>query len=444
MMAAAAVSAARTSGIAPIFVNDGLVMWLDATDTSTMTLTGTRLDRWDDKEGSGRFVQTTTSGTSFNPTYSSTGFGGIGSVVFSTKYLETSAAFTELNWTTGFTCLVAWKKTGRAGFYVVNIAGQGQLMANGYAERHGIQAVATSKTGINRDEPCVSGLWKSGATYKTIFDGTMDDLAWGTGTNYTGVATGKLQIGGRLASGPTVSEWAGCFIYNKALTAEQIEAMNAWIKEYYGFADPPNPTWNVVIDGNSLAIGTQGTSVSATYDGFLAANGSPKSRDCYLMARSGITTPNMAADAATRVDTLYNSSITATKRIVIVWEIGNDLGLNSTRTDTEAYNNIKSYCQARKAVGWKVIVATALPRTSSVNANYETYRLSVNSQVVANAVAEGWADAVADVASNATIGATGTSTNTTYYAADGIHLIDAGYTVAKTYFTNAINAVSGL
>ncbi len=67
----------------------------------------------------------------------------------------------------------------------------------------------------------------------------------------------------------------------------------------------------------------------------------------------------------------------------------------------------------------------------------------MNSSINSNAISEGWADAVADIGGDTTIGQTGDYSNGTYYS-DGIHLTDAGHTIAATYITAAINAVTGL
>ena len=59
-------------------------------------------------------------------------------------------------------------------------------------------------------------------------------------------------------------------------------------------------------------------------------------------------------------------------------------------------------------------------------------------------IQETWLDAIADVASDTTIGESGDSANATYYNTDAIHLKDAGHTIAATYFRDAINTVTGL
>jgi hypothetical protein len=52
----------------------GLALWLDAADSSTITLNGSTVSQWDDKSGNGRNASQATA--SFQPTYLATGFNG--------------------------------------------------------------------------------------------------------------------------------------------------------------------------------------------------------------------------------------------------------------------------------------------------------------------------------------------------------------------------------
>jgi len=87
------------------------------------------------------------------------------------------------------------------------------------------------------------------------------------------------------------------------------------------------------------------------------------------------------------------------------------------------YNNIVSYCNSRKASGFKVLVFTILPRTGIAGAN-ETARVAINALIVANWAS--YADGVVDVAADARFS---DYNDTTYFQADKTHLTDAGETV---------------
>jgi hypothetical protein len=70
---------------APVSV-PGLALWLDAADTTTLTLSGSNVTAWADKSGNGRNAVGTTS----NPTYNATGFNSRPTVTFSNNILTSS------------------------------------------------------------------------------------------------------------------------------------------------------------------------------------------------------------------------------------------------------------------------------------------------------------------------------------------------------------------
>ena len=103
---------------------------------------------------------------------------------------------------------------------------------------------------------------------------------------------------------------------------------------------------------------------------------------------------------------------------------------------------MKTACQTLVGYGFGVIVGTVTPRSiTGTRATFEADRQTVNSRIRANAVAEGWAVAVADVGSDALMGQAGQETNTNYFA-DLIHPTTAGYyRLADNYFIPTLNAV---
>lgn len=151
----------------------------------------------------------------------------------------------------------------------------------------------------------------------------------------------------------------------------------------------------------------------------------------------------MISRAATRVDPFYRTAPQAAPQVVIIWG-----GTNNLTNATTTYNNIKSYCTARQAVGWKCIILTILPRTQAgISPSFETLRQSVNASLRADfptATAHAniytgasYADYLIDIGSDATIGVAGSELNTTYYL-DKVHLANTGCAVAADYVKKAI------
>lgn len=187
---------------------------------------------------------------------------------------------------------------------------------------------------------------------------------------------------------------------------------------------------HIVCDGNSLTYGYQSSNpATKSYPAVLATLSPWASNGATITNKgvSGQTTADMSADATMDIDPLYSSSVAS---VLVAWEIGNDLYFNG---DTAAaYSRFVSYCTARRAVGWKVVVITVPYRDHSVvnggvspagdnDATYNLKRDSINVRLRAN-----WptfADAIYDLAADANF----SSYNTTYFNADHVHYTDVGY-----------------
>ena len=152
----------------------------------------------------------------------------------------------------------------------------------------------------------------------------------------------------------------------------------------------------------------------------------------------------MQARAATTIDPYYSPGTNRT--MLIAWGGTNDLYFGASAAT--AYSNIKTYAQARKNAGWRVVILSILPRTAgSPPASFETDRQTVNAALLADfPIATGqtnitsggaYADYLINIGADTTIGLAGQTTNTTYYA-DLVHLTNAGYAIVADYVKRAI------
>jgi len=121
------------------------------------------------------------------------------------------------------------------------------------------------------------------------------------------------------------------------------------------------------------------------------------------------------------------------KNILVVWAGTNDLAASVPAATV--YANIVAYCSARRSAGYKVVILTILPRGTFVGA-LETARLAVNTNITTNWAT--FADAVVDVASNEYLD---DCTDTTYFNADKVHLIEAGNAVVAGLVKTAVDAL---
>ncbi len=194
----------------------------------------------------------------------------------------------------------------------------------------------------------------------------------------------------------------------------------------------------LVCDGDSLTLGTQSSGADKPYPALLKfIFGTPK----WTVTNLGVSGQSLVtciANAAANVDSLYNAANTT--NICLCWAGTNDLKLNG-RTAAQVYADTITYCQARQAAGWKVVVLTTLPRQN--DATFETTRTTLNTSIRTNWAT--FADALADVGGDAQLGPNAAaSTNLAYYHADTIHCIDSGYEHVAQIVKVALLTLSGV
>lgn len=123
----------------------------------------------------------------------------------------------------------------------------------------------------------------------------------------------------------------------------------------------------------------------------------------------GQTTTQMEADAKDDIDPLLTNS---SKNILIVWELGNDIG----KDYISAYQRLVFYCQERQAAGWHIIVLTCVPRKNVS----DKYILPANDSLLKNW--KTFSNAIVDLTSSKELN----SISAAYWNRDSVHLNSAG------------------
>lgn len=103
------------------------------------------------------------------------------------------------------------------------------------------------------------------------------------------------------------------------------------------------------------------------------------------------------------------------KDIVVLWEGGNDIQY-ITQDGNKSAANAETICRMLKAAGFKVVIATCLPRSSP--SWFEAERLKHNTYIVNNW--RNFADSIVDIGAHPTLGVQANTLNGTYYL-DGVH-----------------------
>lgn len=180
---------------------------------------------------------------------------------------------------------------------------------------------------------------------------------------------------------------------------------------------------SLVADGDSL---TFGAGVPTAYPPQLTLSGG-----LWVITNKGVNgqlLSAMVANAATDIDPLYNATV---KNVVILWGGINDLA--SSVTPATCYANYKAFCDARHAIGWKVVVTT-LPSNKFVDNTREQFNTLLRAD-------HSFADAIADFIGTP-INVDGGWSNLSWFQSDGIHPNESGIqTYELPVFNAAVNSL---
>jgi hypothetical protein len=257
-------------------------------------------------------------------------------------------------------------------------------------------------------------------------------------------ATGNLGLSGTLTFGNVSgggAAWTGyiaaIIIYNRALTVREINQVEDYLLVKYGFYtkaqvdtihNPPRP----------LIAFMGGSNIQGASAGITAANVLPRQVQNLLGGPGAVHLANhgMASTGANEWPDLYTTKFLPSRNavpqgysqnIAVVYLGG------ITGTAAESIDDIETVCTALQTNGWKVVIATLAPNDV---VGFNTKRALVNADIVANW--ENYADALADIGADPTIGEDGDEANTTYYQ-DGQHWTAAGAAVAAGIVRDAIS-----
>jgi len=176
-----------------------------------------------------------------------------------------------------------------------------------------------------------------------------------------------------------------------------------------GTGDIQSFTDLLVFPGTSFS---DGGTVPATYDGYQYNN--------YSFA--GRTLQDMAAHVSDEMVAGYRLGV---PNYAVIFGGTNDLAQSSSVTSTTLYGYVTTMVSALNTAGVsKIGITTMLPRCGSFaggqsQSGFETVRQAFNTLIRNGALAGSFT--LIDIGGDATIGAAGACTNTTYYQPDGVH-----------------------
>lgn len=197
-------------------------------------------------------------------------------------------------------------------------------------------------------------------------------------------------------------------------------------------------TYKVICDGDSITAG-YGLEIGQDYPSRLILQ-LPSGSATVNEGTPGHTIADMDAEAPYRFD--WQNTGPFDNFLVIAFGGTNDIAFGADATDAGevTYSRMVTYCQHRRAAGWKVFVCTILPRAFvDASIHFEIKRQAVNTSF--RGTWPSYADGLIDLAADHRIGDDGDQFDTTYYRnGDFVHPNAAGAQVIADLVAQAILA----
>jgi hypothetical protein len=230
------------------------------------------------------------------------------------------------------------------------------------------------------------------------------------------------------SSSPFVGHIYEAMAWDTAISATNVADLLTYMQGKYG---KETEAKRIVCKGSSTTRGNASSGLCTHYVHKLE----PDYPDATIFGFGvgGITQSTIDSSAALDVDAAFRPSV---DNVLVLQSGSNDIYVSSS-TAAALLAQIKSYGLQRKALGYKVVIQTVLPRGTAGSAA-NTVREAYNELVRSESLGTFW-DAVADVAAIPEL-ADGAQASTTFYNADTVHLNDAGHSLITPVIKAAIDA----
>lgn len=307
---------------------------------------------------------------------------------------------------------IEFRRVDANNFWSIEITSAGAI--NIYTTVAGVKTLRTTSSGF------VAGNTIYLSAYHYFVRILQSTGALVSSTDFYTAQNGQVQS---LGTGGAISNLT---VYSTETSSEESAILDA----LFVGKEPANVTKRIVASGDSISIGTGAADVTSIFaTKAAAALGDGWGAAC--QGTGGLSIAGIAALNTERALSLYNSAL---ERNVCVYYAGtNDLlgSLSNVATMTPLATMQSGYsalCQQAKDAGFFVVACTiaSLGGTTNYDATVESQRQAFNAWLRLNYTT--FADALADIGANATIGAPGACDNTTYFIGK-IHPTDAGHVV---------------
>lgn len=264
----------------------------------------------------------------------------------------------------------------------------------------------------------------------TIGD-TSINITGGTGFT-TGVRTRSNYSAGYNTGADGLQN---LLFFDPAVAAANSTGGSGYVLREYG-------TQNILCWGNSLTFGT-GASAGSDYPSQMHALYVADNYPGIIIRNQGTSGDRLSVMEGNYQEQVgnYFEYTNYENNIIVFWELTNELFFNSAVAD-DALEVFYRLCSRMRRQGWTVVVLTVLPRSdASTPAGFEAARQVVNADLRVSARLGQQFDVLVDVAADTRIGDAGDELDTTYYNADKVHMIGAGYALISTAVKDAVDTL---
>jgi autotransporter-associated beta strand protein len=214
----------------------GLVLWLDASDASTMTMNGTTVNEWRDKTGSSAKM-TRTSGT---PTVVASGIGGKPTVNFTAS--SSSSMRDGVNHSGPVTIFYVSRQTGGSSGRVLTAIDNNWLL--GYHDGYRNRAYLEGWVIVDSQTPSDT----NPHLYATTIGGSgQNSTVWAEGTQIVSNQNGTQGPNNLNLGGDAYGEFSDCdisevLVYNRVLLPSELDEIGTYLTVKYSLTTSYWPT----------------------------------------------------------------------------------------------------------------------------------------------------------------------------------------------------------
>lgn len=409
--------------VSPRSRGNNLLLWVYG--EAGVTQTGNLISLWADQSQQTYANRDYTAAGGFRPTYTAADseFNNRGTATFNGtgNWMANAGAWGTLP-TQPYTIYIAGKSTGSAGVFFGSGGASNRSDVDVQTSFAHAYAGSNLTTTTLVTSPCIITVVFNGASSAIYVNGSLTAVVSG---DVGAQSISQTYLGGNNGGGNLLTgKIASVVITRGADTPRQRAEMVKYLGTYYGITVDSGAKRLVICDGDSLTAGTGSTGGNTYPAQMIAALGS--GYEAINDGTGGHTVVQMLAAVASLDEYI---AVTRPRVYYVGWGGGNDI--YTSGTDAGAlFSLYVDLCRGRRVSGAKVVACTQLPRSIvSTPAYYERQRLAFNAMV--RAQWRTFADALADMGADATIGLAGSEMNTTYYDPDRVHMTNAGYAVVE-------------